>query len=341
MDYLKELKRDAQQLEAAHGRPDLKTLYVGGGTPSFLRDAELETLVTTIREHFGWAAQEATLEVNPGTVSKARVALWRELGFTRASVGVQSTQEGVLKFLGRTHNATQALEALNTLLEAGFEVSADLITAVPGQDLERDLRDLGGTGLNHISSYTLTIEPGTAFHRQGVAVLEEDEARALALAEPTLEAFGLRRYEVSNHAKPGFESLHNTAYWENRFYFGLGAGAAGHYPVLEAQSDSNIIAWRRTNPHLHEWLLGRRGEAEAVTRVDFVTDALFNGLRLRRGVNIADISRRAGLDVRTHFADAFGRCEARGWVRWDGDTVRATTAGTWVLNRVVTEFLAD
>jgi putative oxygen-independent coproporphyrinogen III oxidase len=335
--YLAELERDATQLVEAHGRHALKTLYVGGGTPSFLRDAELEALTRTIQTHFGWASQEATLEVNPGTVSKTRVAFWRDLGFTRASVGVQSTQPNVLKFLGRTHNVSQALEALSTLLEAGFEVSADLITAVPGQDLERDLRTLGATGINHISAYTLTIEPGTPFHRQGVVVMEEDEAASLMLAEPTLEEFDLRRYEVSNHARPGFESLHNTAYWENRFYYGLGAGAAGHYPAGEA----NIVAWRRTNPHLHEWLLGRRGEAEAVTRVDFVTDALFNGLRLRRGLNIADVSARAGLDARTHFAAAFERSEAKGWITWDGDNLRATEAGTWVLNRVVTEFLAD
>jgi putative oxygen-independent coproporphyrinogen III oxidase len=308
--YLRELKRDAAQLEAQYGRHTLKTLYIGGGTPSFLRDAELEALVGTVKTHFGWASDEATLEVNPGTISPARVALWRDLGFTRASVGVQSTQDEVLKFLGRTHDARQALSALELLLGAGFEVSADLITAVPGQDLLGDLRALGGTGLNHISCYTLTVEPGTPFQRQGVTVREDDETRALELAEPVLQEYGLERYEVSNHAKPGFQSKHNLAYWQNRFYFGLGAGAAGHYPALEVSPQggpTDVIAERRTNPHLSGWLEGGRGELEPVTRVEFVTDALFNGLRLKRGVDMADISDRAGLDARVYFADAFSR----------------------------------
>jgi putative oxygen-independent coproporphyrinogen III oxidase len=333
--YLRELERDAARLEADFGRSKLKTLYLGGGTPSFLRDAELEALVGTIRAHFGWAGDEATLEVNPGTVSASRVGLWKQLGFTRASLGVQSTQDRVLKFLGRTHDATQALHALETLLEAGFEVSADLITAVPGQDLERDLRTLGATGLNHISCYTLTIEPGTPFHRQGVMVREDDETRALELAEPILRAYGLERYEVSNHAKPGFESRHNLAYWQNRFYVGLGPSAAGHYPSAAIET----VASRRTNPPLEAWLAGNRGEVESVSRVDFVTDALFSGLRLTRGVDIAEVSARAGLDARVHFARAFDRCEARGWLEWNGSVVRATSSGLWVLNKVVAEFL--
>ena len=347
-DYLREFERDAVQLEALYPRTPLKTLYIGGGTPSFLRDAELTALVGTIRQHFGWA-REATLEVNPGTVSPARVALWWDLGFTRASLGVQSTQDEVLKFLGRTHDSRQALSAIDALLGAGFEVSADLITAVPGQDLQRDLETIGRTGINHVSCYTLTIEPGTPFHRAGVTVREEDEALALERAEPVLSEFGLERYEVSNHARKGFESQHNTAYWQNRFYYGLGAGAAGHYPVAQNLLESrdvleppkDVIAQRRTNPHLHEWLLGNRGDLEPVTREDFVTDALFNGLRLKRGIDIASVSARAGLDARVHFADAFQVCADKGWLEWDGDVVRATRAGMWVLNKVVMEFMAE
>ncbi len=336
--YLQELKRDAMQLEITYGRQTLETLYIGGGTPSFLRDAELEALVAIIREHFGWASLEATLEVNPGTVSKARAGLWRELGLTRASVGVQSTQDDVLKFLGRTHDSRQALMALETLRGAGLHVSADVITAVPGQNLEQDLRTLGALDLEHISCYTLTIEEGTPFHRQGVTINEDDETRALEIAEPMLESFGLKRYEISNHAKPGFESRHNLGYWRNRFYFGLGAGAAGHYPA--SNRGEGLIAERRTNPHLGRWLEGERGELELVTPEDFVTDALFSGLRLRNGIDIAELSNRAGFDVKARFSDAFETAQQKNWLEWHGQTVRCTRAGWWVLNRVVSLFLS-
>ena len=342
--YLTELRTDARALSEQYGGTELKTLYVGGGTPSFLRDHELEQLASIIRGSFGWANLEATLEVNPGTVSASRAKLWRDLGFTRASVGVQSTQNSVLKFLGRTHNARQALSALETLLEVGFHVSADAITAVPDQDVEKDLRTLGALGLEHISCYTLTIEEGTAFFKAGVKVRSEDEERSLELAESVLAEFALNRYEVSNHAKPGFESLHNIAYWHNRFYFGLGAGAAGHYPNLEFEAqdlplESQVIAYRRTNPHLSNWLTGERGEIEPVTRESFVTDALFSGLRLLKGVNLEEISKRAGLNARVYFAPQFDKLINQGLLEFEGETVRATSNGLWVLNQVVSEFL--
>jgi putative oxygen-independent coproporphyrinogen III oxidase len=335
--YLWQLEQDASQLVAQHGAFPLETLYIGGGTPSFLRDSELEQLSKIIQNHFGWASLEATLEVNPGTVSPARAQHWRDLGFTRVSVGVQSTQDTVLKFLGRTHSASQALDAIKLLQSTGFVVSADLITAVPNQDLAKDIATLGALGLEHISCYTLTIEEGTPFYKQGVKVTEEAETLALETAEPMLAEFGLERYEVSNHAKLGFESKHNTAYWQNKFFYGLGAGAAGHYPLLSASH----IAMRRTNPFLYAWLEGNRGTEELISRVDFVTDALFNGLRLRQGVNMTQLSNRAGLDARTHFATAFEVCESKGWLEWDAEMVHCTKAGWWVLNRVVSEFLLE
>jgi putative oxygen-independent coproporphyrinogen III oxidase len=344
--YLRQLEVDAAQLVAEHGSFPLKTLYVGGGTPSFLRDAELEELAKIVRKYFGWASLEATLEVNPGTVNAARAAHWRDLGFTRVSVGVQSTQDAVLKFLGRTHNASQALDALETLQGAGFAVSADLITAVPHQDLAQDIGTLGALGLDHISCYTLTIEEGTPFYKQGIKVTEEAETLALETTEPMLAEFGLLRYEVSNHAKTGFESKHNLAYWQNQFFYGLGAGAAGHYPHIASEShianeSVQHVAMRRTNPFLYSWLEGNRGQVELISRADFITDALFNGLRLRQGVNIQEISNRAGLNARTYFANAFEICESKGWLEWDVDTVRCTKAGWWVLNKVIAEFLVE
>ena len=340
--FLLELERDAAELEHTYGyesdRGELKTVYLGGGTPSFLRDAEISKLVEIIRTHFGWASQEATLEVNPGTVTKARAQLWRDLGFSRASLGVQSTQDHVLKFLGRTHDSRQAFTALEILLETGFRVSADAITAVPDQDVERDLRALASLGLEHMSCYTLTIEEGTPFARQGVMVREEDEEHSLELAETILLEYGLQRYEVSNHAKPGFESRHNIAYWQNRFWYGLGPGAAGHYPIV-GEASENIVSRRRTNPHFQTWLEGSRGEIEDVTREGFITDGLFSGLRMKRGVDLSDLSTRAGLDARTHFQTQFDSLQSRGLLEFDGEVVRATANGIWVLNQVVSEFL--
>jgi putative oxygen-independent coproporphyrinogen III oxidase len=344
--FLLELERDAANLERTYGHQsghgELKTVYLGGGTPSFLRDAEITKLVEIIRTYFGWASQEATLEVNPGTVTKARAQLWRDLGFSRASLGVQSTQDHVLKFLGRTHDSHQAFAALEILLETGFRVSADAITAVPDQDVERDLRALASLGLEHMSCYTLTIEEGTPFARQGVSVREEDEERSLELAENILLEYGLQRYEVSNHAKPGFESRHNIAYWQNRFWYGLGPGAAGHYPIVgDSGSDAleNIVSRRRTNPHFQTWLEGNRGEIEDVTREGFITDGLFSGLRMKRGVDLTDLSNRAGLDALTHFQTQFDSLQSRGLLEFDGRVVRATANGIWVLNQVVSEFL--
>lgn len=335
-DYLLQLERDAQGLVAEHGAYPLETIYIGGGTPSFLRDSELEMLTQTVQKHFGWAA-DVTLEVNPGTVSKNRAQHWKNLGISRVSVGVQSTQDAVLRFLGRTHNSHQALEALGILQETGFVVSADLITAVPEQNLAQDIQTLGALGLEHISCYTLTIEPNTPFFRQGAEVSEADESAALEQAEPLLLQYGLERYEVSNHAKPGAEAKHNLAYWQNKFFYGLGAGAAGHYPM---HSD-DFIATRRTNPHLQAWLRGERGEVSAISPAEFITDGLFNGLRLRRGINIAELSKQAGLEAREHFSAAFAKCQERGWLEWQGDWVRCTPAGWWVLNRVVGEFLLE
>ncbi|CAM3824782.1 radical SAM family heme chaperone HemW [Deinococcus frigens] len=334
--YLERLEREAAWL-ASQYTVELDTVYLGGGTPSFLRDAELEALVGSIRRHLGWGAGENTLEINPGTVSPARAALWKSLGFDRASVGVQSLDDATLKFLGRQHDAAGAREAVSTLIGAGFRVSGDLITAVPGQPLEGDIHGLVGLGVDHISAYTLTIEPGTEFARRGVTVQEDDERAGFERTEQLLTAHGFARYEISNYARPGQESRHNLAYWNNRTYLGLGPGAAGHYPA--ASVSEAALTSRRTNPHLHTWLTGEPGEAEAIDAEEYVTDALFMGLRLRTGVDLADVSQRSGLDVRARHAGAIATNVERGWLELDGTWLRATPAGWWVLNRVVTDFL--
>lgn len=341
--YLKRLREEAAWLARTY-RTELDTVYVGGGTPSFLRDTEVTELAEIIQGHLGWGKQENTLEINPGTVSPARAALWRGLGFDRASVGVQSLHDPTLKFLGRTHDAAQARAAIRELNGQGFRVSGDLITAVPGQPLDADIHGLVELGVGHVSAYTLTIEPGTEFARRGVTVHEDDERAGFDRTEELLTAHGFTRYEVSNYARLGQQSRHNLAYWHGRTYLGLGPGAAGHYPAQHSleqapNADPTLLTVRRTNPHLHEWLAGQAGENLPIDAVEYVTDALFMGLRLREGIDLADLSRRSGLDVAGQYGAVIRRNVQRGLLVHQGHTLKATPAGWWVLNRVISEFL--
>ncbi|MFC4424725.1 radical SAM family heme chaperone HemW [Deinococcus navajonensis] len=340
--YLARLEEEAAQLAGRYA-VDLDTVYIGGGTPSFLRDAEIRTLAETVQRHLGWGRAENTLEINPGTVSPDRAGLWQALGFDRASVGVQSLDDATLRFLGRQHDAQQAREAVSTLVNTGFRVSGDLITAVPGQPLDDDIARLVELGVGHVSAYTLTIEPGTEFARRGVTVHEDDERLGFERTEERLSVLGFERYEISNYARPGQRSQHNLAYWQGRTYLGLGPGAAGHYPAgQEAVPDgsgASLLTLRRTNPHLHDWLQREAGDTVPVDATEYVTDALFMGLRLREGLNLEALSRRSGLDVSSRYSEVIRRNVGRGLLEHDGRWLRATPQGWWVLNRVVTEFL--
>lgn len=331
--YLDGIEAEAARLAASYTF-ELETVYLGGGTPSFLRGDELAALVGSVRRHLGWGSQENTLEVNPGTVSPARAAHWRTLGFDRASVGVQSLDDATLRFLGRQHTAQAAREAVTLLRGAGFRVSGDLITAVAGQPLESDVAGLVALGAEHVSAYTLTIEDGTPFARQGVTVSDDDEERGFTVTERELEAAGYRRYEISNYARPGAESRHNLAYWTGAYFAGLGPGAAGFYPGLPGHPPE-----RRTNRPLHAWLAGEPPDTEALAPDDLATDAFFMGLRLAAGLDLTALSQRSGLDVRARYAAVIADQVRAGLLTDDGQRLRATPQGWWVLNRVVTAFL--
>lgn len=333
--YLAQLEQELAAL-AREYPTQLATVYVGGGTPSLLTDREIARLVEAVRGSVGWGSLENTLEINPGTVTPARAAHWKSLGFDRASVGIQSLHDPTLKVLGRKHTAGQARRALEALAGESFRVSADLMTAVPGQPLEADVRAFAELGVAHVSAYTLTIEPATEFARRGVIVDEDDERAGFELTEELLGEFGFQRYEVSNYARAGQQSRHNLAYWQGSTYLGAGPSGAGHYPVA---ADTGALSMRRTNPALDEWLLGNRGDEELIFPHDYVTDALFMGLRLHDGVDIAGLSARSGVNVQKHYAPVIKRYIEHGLLFREGDFLRATRQGWWLLNAILRDFL--
>jgi oxygen-independent coproporphyrinogen-3 oxidase len=321
------------------------TIFVGGGTPTHLSEDLLERLLGGLLEVVSTERLlEATVEANPGTLTAAKVRALRRAGITRGSVGVQSFDDRHLRTLGRIHDGAAAERAVRALQDGGVErVSLDLILAVPGQTLaeqESDLDRAVALGTEHVSAYVLTIEEGTAFHswvRHGL-LLPPDEDRDLAhlrLAVERLSAAGLRRYEISNHARPGRESLHNLAYWRNREWLGLGAGAHSHVAGERWKNEDDP---RR---YADRVLAG----ADAVVfreRPDLPTvlfETLMMGLRLLDGVDLDEVHARSGLDARVVFADEIARHVADGLVVVDGGRMALTERGLELSSYVTRSFL--
>ena len=287
--YLKRLEREAAEL-FAHRRGPLATLYLGGGTPSYLRDAELERLFAALPWRLEPGA-EVTLEANPGTLNPARLEHLRSLGVNRISIGVQSFQDPVLARLGRAHKGRGALRAAEEALNAGFRVSLDLILGLPGQDAAADLETAAALGAGHVSAYTLQVEPGTPLALAGLEPDPDHEAAAFELARALLGRAGLARYEVSNFARPGEEARHNLAYWRMAEWGGLGPAASAHFFTPEGPA----LAERRTNPPLPRWAAGEPPAREAIDALEHAKESLMMGLRLREGVDLAALERRSGL----------------------------------------------
>jgi oxygen-independent coproporphyrinogen-3 oxidase len=337
--YLERLDHDAAAA-ADRCELELRTIYLGGGTPSYLRDAELERLCDILRTRLGWATEEVTLEIHPSTVTPDRVTRWVDLGFTRLSVGVESTDDAVLARLGRSHGAAAAMRSLQAALASGLDVSADVMTAIDGQDVRADLERVAGEGVGHVSAYVLTIEDGTPFARDEVRVDADAEAEALDAADVVLGRAGLRRYEVSNHARPGQECRHNLAYWDNRCWIGLGPGAHGHEPTNRAGgADEGAITVRRAQPGFASWLEGEEPELDARTPEGWLTDAMIAGLRRTSGVDLAELSARSGIDAASHFAPAIDEVVTAGLATLEGTGLRATTGGFRVLDQVAAAFV--
>ncbi len=326
--YLERLAEEAQALYARHPDP-LETLYLGGGTPSFLREREFEALFRALPWRLAPKA-EVTLEANPGTLSPARLEHLKALGVNRISIGVQSFQDPVLKALGRAHGRKGALRAVELAQAAGFRVSIDLILGLPGQDVAADLREAVQLEVGHVSAYTLQIEPGTPFAVRGLEPDPEREAAAFEQAEAILGEAGLVRYEVSNFARPGEEARHNQVYWRAGFWAALGPAAAGHYPAA-----NEAYSVRTTNPPLPRWLAGEAAEREAIPPLEHAREALMLGLRTREGVDLEALEARTGLMLWPALEPIAARLEAAGLLVVAGRCLRPTRAGLMRLHPVI------
>jgi oxygen-independent coproporphyrinogen-3 oxidase len=338
--------RDALLADLAHeaailpGRR-LGSIFFGGGTPSLMPPATVAAVLDAAERAWGFEPGiEITLEANPSSVEAARFADLAAAGVNRVSLGLQALDNETLAFLGRAHDVTEGLAALDTAQNVFERVSFDLIYARPDQglaDWHAELARALSFGTEHLSLYQLTIEPGTRFQTEALAgrlVLPDDDRAAdlFELTRALTVSAGMPAYEISNHARPGAESRHNLTYWRYQDYAGIGPGAHGRRTGLATQ--------RRRKPENWIEAVARNGhgieQEEPLTPRERAVEAMLMGLRLAEGI---DLDRIATLGERPidDLADgpAIERLAAQGLLKQDGTRLCATDAGMPVLNAIL------
>ena len=321
------------------------TIFFGGGTPSLLEPAEIAAIIQSERDAFGVAPDaEITLETNPETVDRAKLERFREAGVNRLSFGVQSFQDAELQRLGRIHSADRARAAVREARAAGFDnVSLDLMMWLPGQDVATWLRNVDAlieAGPDHASLYLLELYPNAPLKedmaRTGWSLAPDDDAAEMYLqAMERLETAGLRQYEISNVARAGRLSRHNVKYWTDGEWLGFGCGAHSTRAGIRWKNASATVDYiDRVTAGLD--LVAERRTLSAGERVE---EALFTGLRLTDGVDLAIIEMRYGVDAWDKYGAQLQPFIDAGRLVRQGTHLKLTREGMLTANDVMTVFV--
>ena len=285
-----------QRAALGNNSQPLASVFFGGGTPTLLGSTELVRALTSLKKEFGLLVDaEITTEVNPDSVNAYDLEILREGGFTRVSFGHQSSAPKVLQLLERTHTPGRTWEAVNWANEAGFDhISVDLIYGSPNEtqaELELTLSEVIAADIDHVSAYSLIVEPGTKLAarvaRGEVSAPSDDVAASrYELIDQQLSSAGFEWYEVSNWAKPGGECKHNLNYWHNQDWIGIGPGAHAHINGLRTWMIKHPAAWAAQVDQNKEPIDG----SEVLSATEIANENIMLGLRLRDGIELATLS---------------------------------------------------
>ncbi len=321
------------------------SVFFGGGTPSLMCEAQIFRVMAELRENFIIRRNaEITMEANPGTLTPGKLKQMCFCGVNRLSLGLQSTSDRELKLLGRIHNYGAFLQSFKWAREAGFEnINVDLISAVPEQTVvsyRKSLEQIIALGPEHISAYSLIIEPGTLFEtmmQEGKLRLpeEEEERKMYHLTQSCLSRAGYERYEISNYASPGFECRHNMGYWQGRDYLGLGLGASGFIDGCRFSNTTNMKDYLTLENGAQGWY----SETEHLSRKAKMEEFMFLGLRLLRGVSEKAFYQKFDEKIMAVYGEAICKNETYGLLLRRNGRLRLTERGLDLANMVMADFI--
>ncbi|SET49150.1 oxygen-independent coproporphyrinogen-3 oxidase [Enterococcus malodoratus] len=345
-EYIEALLKEARLSLIQNPVKNMETLYVGGGTPTSLNASQLDRLLSGLREILPYNEGEFTVEANPGDLSGEKLDVMKNYGVNRLSMGVQTFDDRLLKKIGRKHTAKDVYDTVRLLEAKDFSnVTIDLIYALPGQSLEsfRDTVERAlALDLPHYALYSLILENQTMFMnwvRRGKMQLPEQELEAQMYAE-TIEAMekaGRMQYEISNFAKPGFESQHNLVYWNNQNYFGLGAGASGYLENRRYKNRGPIQHYMRALTDNQLPIL----EEERLSQKEQIEEEMFLGLRKISGVDKTVFESRFDQKLTDVYGDVIEKLKQQKLIAETDSRVRLTKTGLFRGNDVFEKFLLD
>ena len=324
------------------GEEKVSTLYFGGGTPSMLPAEEVNNILQIIFKNFDVApSAEITLEANPDDLVSSKLSDLKKIGINRLSIGIQSFDDAILKFLNRVHDSRLAISSFQDARDAGFDnISIDLMYALPGQDLKDWKKNIDralSLNPNHISAYSLTIEEKTVFGKWAAnkkikTPSDDASAQELLLLIDELEGSGFEHYEVSNFSKPGYISKHNSSYWKGEKYLGVGPSAHSYNGITRQNNVSNN--------HLYCNALESGqipASIETLSREDKVNDCLLTTLRTSWGTDLKKLANEHRYDLLTIHANYVQKLVENGYASLSNETLILTKSGRLLADKIASD----